>query len=823
MATPPGPWSWVPPDWLGGADVMPAPEMQFPDDGFSDVTPEALAAARAERDAETEMQFPPDDLALPEHSKPGPTGSARYEFPGWDPFASEAEQAAAFAANNEAAPVATAEQRAAIDAGQDPFAALRSPSPEQPYIGFPTNPDEAPAEATPAALDLPAEPDAITGAGGVPLAPLVPGLGIPEDMFQAAMRGVPMETQGTPELPAEYLTNEEAGIAYAMQSPERQLKQRFDLETRRDEFKREADAKARTADTLRAERIEENLYKSREMSRQKFAQIDAEAKAEAAREIDINRGWANASTGTKIAGIFSAFAGGLVAHKYGGKNSGLEMIDNLISRDIDAQKFSKQQRVNALATRGAAARDRRDMAESDAITDTRMRLAALDRIGAQIQADAQNFDPRGTTAIRYGEMFLDLAAKRAQVARDGEKRIADDYKEQLDLAGKELDLQKKQAELAKAQRAAMGGGGGGSGVSGKLTPDQWAAQYGESARPPGPMDEKTYGRWLTNSGKVAGIDQSRAEASRATRDEQRAEEADVREFGMGGSTRLVTDDAGKPVIDPATGAPKIERGNLLNADGTVWKAGDKGIKDDLAKQAAATEDVVAMIDEVLSIRDRTGGESSTFNSDDSQRLAVLENQILKRIKASTTGMSSDADMDVLRETVGAKDVASFRAKAAGLAKGRERMIASLNRDLRYRGQYTGEPLTFANPYTKSTAVTKDESERKTLFKAPEISIDEADRQAAVIVRKRLGDDFKNPQNARAVSDEISGLAADYKEISPDQKIAIGRLGDLAGGTGPKAGQAEKDLSDIAANGHTEKIRAAAQNALMSAARTKGGI
>jgi hypothetical protein len=484
-------------------------------------------------------------------------------------------------------------------------------------------------------------------------------------MFQAAMRGVPMETQGTPELPAEYLTNEEAGIAYAMQSPERQLKQRFDLETRRDEFKREADAKARTADTLRAERIEENLYKSREMSRQKFAQIDAEAKAEAAREIDINRGWADASTGTKIAGIFSALAGGLVAHKYGGKNSGLEMIDNLISRDIDAQKFNKSQRVNALATRGAAARDQRDMAESDAITDTRMRLAALDRIGAQIQADAQNFDPRGTTAIRYGEMFLDLAAKRAQVARDGEKRIADDYKEQLDLAGKELDLQKKQAEIAKAQRAAMGGGSG-SGTSGKLGPDYWATQFGEAGRPPEPKTPREYKEWLDRRGKLATATKAETEGDKAARENS-----------------------------PEWIAGQLGVGDMVNEDGKPLLFRNEAAAERVAKLKASTDTIARLVDQITAARKKYGWSSDLAKSDEWRRIKADSGGLVIAVKnLAELGALSGPDMGLVEQMTGTTDPTEMRDPTAGLTQLRSNSILGFNEVVRSAARTGSKPKRY---------------------------------------------------------------------------------------------------------------------------------
>jgi hypothetical protein len=614
------------------------PELEFPPDDFSSVTPAELAAASAEMQAEDgEIQFPEatfDDVT------PEALAAARAEI---------------------AAEAGTPE-----DYRGDPFAALRSPSPEQPYIGFPTNPDEAPAEATPAALDLPAEPDAITGAGGVPLAPMAPGLGIPEAMFQAAMRGVPMETQGTPELPAEYLTNQEAGQAFARLTPEQQLNQQLDLEQRRSDMQRTALARASKADAEEAERDERDWRTSRETSRRDIEQIDAEAKAEAGREIDINRGWANASTGTKIAGIFSAFAGGLVAHKYGGKNSGLEMIDNLISRDIDAQKFNKSQRVNDLTRRGASARDRLAMAGDDFREETRLRLTSYDRVLGQIASDAQNFDPRGTQAIRYGQAYQDLAAKRAQTAADAQRRIADQYKEQLDFAGKELDLQKKQAELAKAQRAAMGGGGGGSGVSGKLTPDQWAAQYGEAGRPPSAMDAKEYKEWVVTGGKIATRASAQAEAE--TKNRENSPEWIAGELGAGD---LVNED-GKPVLfRDATSAGRI------------------------AKKRGAVDTAARLIDQITAAREKYGWSSSLIKSKEYQdALADMGALIVAQKNDAELGALAAADMVLIEKMLGTTDPTEARDPTPGLKRARFNSINSLNEVIRSEARPGQKPKRY---------------------------------------------------------------------------------------------------------------------------------
>ena len=716
MATTPGPWSWVPPDWLGGGDVMPAPEMQFPPDDFAGVQPELAAPA--------EIEMPPDFVGAPPP---------------------DIEMPAEYAV--------------------DPFAALRAPSAEQPYMGLPVEP--MPAEPEP----LPPE-DAITGVGPIPAAPMLGGLGIPAATFEQAMAGVPMETQGTPELPEEYLANQEAGIAYAMQSPEQQLNQQLDLEQRRADMQRQRMAEASKADAEAAEREEINWRTSRETARRDMEQIDAEAKAEAAREIDINRGWADASTGTKIAGIFSALAGGLVAHKYGGRNSGLEMIDKLIERDIDAQKFNKLQRVNDITRRSGSARDRLAMAGDDFREETRLRLTAYDRVLGQIASDAQNFDPRGTQAIRYGQAYQDLAAKRAQAAFDAQKRVADAYKEQLDFAGKELDLQKKQAELAKAQRAAMGGTGTGKPTKpGDVvqSPDYFKARG--LLPPPVAMSENDYDGWQKNkkaSSEITSLDNP---------------------SGMSKEER----EARIPGLTQPDGTPFFALGNTES----VTK---------LRLLKNGTEQAIKRIDDVL--RTRTGWSTDMGNSEERAKIGVQIGHAKLAAKGTfDLGAITASDVPLIEGAIGSDDPTKFKDPKPAMLEARRLLIDRLNTEMMGAG-YEGPRIEYKEPPTERP-VESDEDRilarglnsevgSITSFATDDANVNPADRKP----RQRIKD-----------IDTSSGIPPTIR-AQIDKWEADARSGDEA-----TSAKARAYLLKWAEMGGNAQIRAAAETALTAANTT----
>lgn len=751
-------WSWPPAHWPAGGDAP--DEIEMPEDNFASVAPADLQAARDERDNPGEMQFPPDSFA---DVAPADLAAARAEM---------------------AAP-------AEIEMPEDYVGTLPPEAPDHSYyIGYPRIPDEQPApEAPPKATTeaLPAA-DAISGAGGTPITPLAPGLGIPQATFEQAMAQVPTETKGTPELPDEYLSNQELGAAFASLSPEEQQAKIFDLDERRSDYKRKLIAEAEKKNADDAERELLHMRESRAKADKVLADTDAEAKAEAAKQIDIHRGWGQADTGTKIAGIFSALAGGLVAHKYGGRNSGLEMIDKLIEQDIEAQKFDRNTKLGELARRRASVVDQRTMAADDYIQATRARLAAHDRVLAEIDTLAQNYDPRGTQAIRWGQMRQAVAARREQVMQDARKRTADAYKEQLDFASKELDLKKKQAELAKAQRAAMGGGSGSGSGSAKQSPAEWAALYGDAGRPPRPMDAKEYKEWVATGGKVATKASAEAEGEKKRRENS-----------------------------PEWIAGELGAGDLVNEDGTpvLFRTSESAAR--IAKKRGAVDNAARLIDQLIAARAKYGWSSDLFKSDEwREAKADMGALIIESKNDAELGALSGPDMGLIEQMLGTTDPTETIDPTPGLKRARMNSINGLNTVIRAEARPGSKPKRYdikAPNYEKPEETEED----RILARAQEENISPYTSFVS---------DQKNLAPSKRVKRTNEEDAAAYKAAGGENSIpptirtqidkweADARSGDEAAST-----KARAYLLKLTETGGSDAIKAAAEIALFAANST----
>jgi hypothetical protein len=393
-------------------------------------------------------------------------------------------------------------------------------------------------------------------------------------------------------------------------------------------------------------------------------------------KIDPGRHMRNMSVPQSIASFLSVVVGGLVQARKGGPNIGLEMLDRAIDRDIAAQQANISNERNALADFERTGMTRIEAAEA-------YRIGSYKQAIAGIQTKMQDYDPAGTTARNLAQQALEIEGRMAQAAETSRRSwVEEEFKRRED-ARKTLETQAKLREAdAKyaAQMAKLGGG------AGRVKPEDapqpieyFKARYPNAPAPPVPMSEKEYVNWLKTT-------KTGAEASQAVGQES-PEKVRDRELGVGWT-------GGDPFV---------------NKDGKPFHARSAPVAEKLTKQANAAREVVDIIDEILAIRDRSGGESSLWNSDDRQRLDVLQNRLIILEKSGTEGMSSDEDMKKLAAAAGAADVASFRAKAAGLEKGRERTIGFLNQTLQ-SNQYTGKPVSVPNrfnlPKPKQTASAK---------------------------------------------------------------------------------------------------------------------
>lgn len=702
-------------------------------------------------------------------------------------------------------PTATVDQMAASQPA--PVEAVPPPAPVQ---------EPTPVPAPPIPMPTPEDELAATRTNmDAQLGYTQPGLGIPRAAVDAA-------NQNEQRLDAQHETAVDERVDNSFRTgPETELRTRYEdvadararmspLEAAQDDalqaqlLKERSNteiAKAATRDREEAEAAHQAWVASRDTARQERLQIDAEAKQLNNQRAGAKDWYEEGGIGRTVTSAIMGALGGLVQHLNGGRNVGLEAVDNSINRFIAAKQADRAHQRELLGERSRSLGEQMAQNDADYREAQVYRKAAYERALQQIETDQQNYDPEGSRARAMDNARRELLAKMTAAEQAEELRRAKLLEEQAKIAREEQRLlldrraQDEKERAAKADERLKGWG---------------IASENKRAQNKLDHDERRLAADILKDNRAADKEQRALD---------KAEEVERRELGALGDVRVKRDPATNAPVIGADGKPVVEYDALRNSDNTEWKAPDKAVAIDLAKKRAAGESVVEMIDEVLAIRDRVGGESTTFNSDDAQRLQVLEAQILALTKQGTQGMSSDEDMKVLKDAVGAKDVTSFRAKAAGLEKGRERVLATLNKEYKVVGKYTGKPIDVENRFTEAPKNTEKEEKLKALYKKPGVSVDEADRQATDIVKKRFkaqGFDLTVPERRKQFHAEVAELTADYKDISPDQRVDLQRLGDLASGSGPVAEEAMRDLQDAANNGQTEKIRKLALAAIMSA-------
>lgn len=483
------------------------------------------------------------------------------------------------------------------------------------------------------------------------------------------------------------------------------------------------------ADRFRAE--DENLQKlkdnveARRLADEK-TQIQQDAITKDAielskRPIDRRRYFKNQSVIGNIAAAIATIAGGL-ASRGGGPNMGLDYLNKLIDDDINDQKADIenerggiQARQNAVAQEFARTGNLYQAAET-------VRQATYLSVIAKLQAQQQNYDPRGQGYIEHGN-YIQAARAKAAAAKEAARKTQ--FDENLKTIKADQDAARIKADKAKAKA------------------DQSLAWSRLG------LDKKEFDYKKVHDREE--LDVRKAEAA-ATREAKRAERQ--HELSIGSLPRVQVDEKGVPVTNEK-GVPVIETGELRQKDGSVFLAPDKEARKKLADQFVAASSINDIINQVLDIRERVGGESGIMNSDDLQRLQVLERRLGVLAKQGTEGMSSDADMENLRGSLGAKDISSFRERSAGLAEGRDNTTTAINKALRV-ANYTGPAITFPNPYTKGPEESSEDVADRVLLQKPAAG-DGAKSERAVF--------------AKEVASELSRAAAG---LSPEEQKAFGR-------------------------------------------------
>jgi hypothetical protein len=579
--------------------------------------------------------------------------------------------------------------------------------PPEPFIGFPTSPDEAPLPvdlehelSAPAAYAQPPMPAEPAMRGG-----MQPGLGIPAHMIDSAVIGahqdgfvpMPPEPVGEIEMEPDQLTEQDRRQSLQdMEGPE------FASFTAEHEEARRQDAAAKlaraaTADAQQAEEEFKIFNHSREHARNARAEVETEA-AKLAEQQDET--WMESRNPVqKIAAFLTAIVGGLVQGRTGGRNDGLAMIDRENERWTAAQMQKRAQQRQLIGDKRTAANENIQDVEQDFRAESAFRAAGWERTIRTIEAEQQNYDPAGTSAIRLEGVRRDAIAKQqAALAAFEEreiKRMEAEGKSRLEVAKfvqKSRDDEAQRAEQAKHNRAserAAATSAGASWLNAKTgekktnaeikalelentprSPDHYEATYGKEGRPPHEMTGKEYKSWLESKNKIADVGRETATGT------VKQAQARLESSGPGGSPYALGDQEGKP---------------YKNKDGSTFE-----IKDDKHRQRAteiitSAQNVRRIADLVKIMRADKGGASSAIGSPEYQELQSLASQLdFETFVGYGLGAPSEGDKQLAANVRGGKDISSFiHDPSSGFeayAQGIEEKATAQLRPLGYTGE-----------------------------------------------------------------------------------------------------------------------------------------
>lgn len=220
------------------------------------------------------------------------------------------------------------------------------------------------------------------------------------------------------------------------------------------------------AQHLAAQRFAEESLRDRQRAEQNdriYAESQAHAQA-AAQQLamdadELAKHPDDRSTGQKILGVIASIISGFAVGVQGGSNVGLDMIKRQIDQSVDARKFGLNLKRDAVGQMYAQSADQYRAAETQ-------RVAAWGRTISQLQAEQQNYDPRGQAAKTIGDTIVGARQQQAQALQ---AYRTNEQKSYIDLAKVNTERMAQQetsrhnmateAEAA-AKLAAKGAGGG---------------------------------------------------------------------------------------------------------------------------------------------------------------------------------------------------------------------------------------------------------------------------------------------------------------------------------------------------------------------------
>jgi hypothetical protein len=212
---------------------------------------------------------------------------------------------------------------------------------------------------------------------------------------------------------------------------------------------------------------EDNLRIQREATAHanaKDAQLMQQAAELSTRPIDPNRWWSSRTTGQKIWNVIGALGGAMSVSdaayhgQYGMRNQFLDGMQKDIDDDISLQKEAITRGIDGVTQqRGIVAdvyRRTGDLYQAGEVA----RVATLQRARQDVLAKQQLYDPRGTQAIALGQTAQELAMRAAAAQQAAAKAEFDKKKNDLELEKARADIEKTKAETATKLAKSAGTG-----------------------------------------------------------------------------------------------------------------------------------------------------------------------------------------------------------------------------------------------------------------------------------------------------------------------------------------------------------------------------
>jgi len=499
---------------------------------------------------------------------------------------------------------------------------MPTPAPAQEPSGPPLFDPMHPLTAAPPGLDLGPPPPATEP-------------GVPEQPPEYAQGGGVLGAIGQDASPLikanpyEIANDVQAGRALADMDPE----QRAILNASREAAAHKVfAAKQLDLATAQKEEAERNWAAYQEGTKRaeaKMADIEADSKRLSAQKLDTSY------PGGKLAAVLMGVVGGLVQGRTGSpQNYGLQLVQQGIDDWVNKQKSDIENGRADLATRrGIVAEEFAKHGDLFRAAES-ARAAGYERQINVLQAEAQNYDPHGTTARSIADSIVGLRQAQGAALASARKNAVD---EQSKLAAYELQL----LDIAKKRQALGGGGAAGLDEKAVRPAAAWAKDYGITDPRVADLPPMTGKQFKEIVGGGYELQNKQAQAGQLERER--------------GALPLFDDKGERIAFEPHGSTPKV---------------------DEFRAKASSTQEMVNLLDQAMAVR--TGWSSDVGNSEEKQRLNAIMGKIKLAAKnAETLGAISESDLGLINGLVGAKDFSQFRDVKAGVDQARQNLIDSV--------------------------------------------------------------------------------------------------------------------------------------------------